>query len=233
MVQSFHNVTILIPTLDEASNIRIVIEELVGLYKDIRVLIVDDDSDDGTAEIVLKMSSKQRNVRLLSRKGKARGLTASIIDGLRDARTDYVVVMDGDGQHPLATVLELVRLLQAECDVSVACRTSVPGWPFHRRLLSLGAQTLGGLRLLLSGSPSCSDVLSGFFGIRRNLALTMYKRNKYRFVPEGYKFLFDLLKCSSKDTRVCETGYPFGTRKSGSSKISSRQCVAFVKSLFS
>ena len=231
MPASFRDVTIIIPTLNEAANISNVIEELASLYAGVHMLMVDDDSDDKTPELVMRLSKRLRGVRLLSRKGKMRGLTASIIDGLKDARTDYVVIMDGDGQHPPEKVSELFRLLRDGCDIAVACRSSVPGWSIDRRLISLGAEALGRLRLFLGNTLTSADMLSGFFGIRRSFALEIYEVNSTRFVPEGYKFLFDLLKCAPRNARVCETAYVFGLRKRGASKIGLRQCLAFIKSL--
>lgn len=228
---SFSNVTVVLPTLNEKSNILPLMAELINKYKNLHILVVDDSSDDGTPEIVKSTFRKLPSLHLLSRTGKPRGLTASIIDGLKSARTEYVIVMDGDGQHPSETVSDLADLLTAGCDVAIACRTSVPGWSASRQLLSRGAELLGRFRLSLSGSASCSDLMSGFFGVRREFAIELYERNQRRFVPDGYKFLFDFLKCCPKDTNVGEVGYVFGTRKGGASKIGASQCTAFIRSL--
>jgi len=232
MAGSFSDVTVIIPTLNESANIRAVLEALSRQYAGIRILVVDDNSSDGTAEAVMRFSKKHASVRLLSRKGKARGLTASIIDGIRKASTKYVVVMDGDFQHPPEKIREIAGMLRSGHPIVVACRRRVDDdWPAHRKLMSKGAEMLGRARLSASGSATSSDLLSGFFGAKRRLALETYERNKGRFVPEGYKFLFDLLKCLPKGTKLCETGYVFGERKGGKSKIGSRQCIAFLKSL--
>ncbi|VVC02590.1 Undecaprenyl-phosphate 4-deoxy-4-formamido-L-arabinose transferase [Candidatus Burarchaeum australiense] len=234
MARPFRDLTVIIPTLNEAANMGPLTEKLVRLYRGARILVVDDNSSDGTPEIVRRLSRKFSGVRLLSRKGKARGLTSSIIDGLQAAQTEFVVVMDGDGQHPPEKVRDLVILLRHGCKVAVACRRSVASeWPVHRRLISHGAQNLGKLRLLASRSASSSDLLSGFFGLRRKFALEVHARNKERFVADGYKFLFDFLKCAPRGTSICETSYVFGMRTKGTSKIGTRQCAAFVKSLIS
>ncbi|RLG18156.1 hypothetical protein DRN67_04475 [Candidatus Micrarchaeota archaeon] len=233
MSERFDDLTIVIPTLNEEANIGQLIEKLLSLYVKATILVVDDASEDRTAEFVDAISKKQKNVKLISRKGKQRGLSASIIDGLKSARTEFVVVMDGDGQHPAGTVFDLVHMLRKGCIIAVACRSSVPDWAFHRRIMSLGADLLGRLRLLTGNSPACSDLLSGFFGVERDFALEIYEKNEKRFVGEGYKFLFDLLKCSPKSTKVCEIDYIFASRKRGASKIGSRQCLAFLKSILS
>ena len=230
---SFSDVTVILPTLNERSNIAPLIEELCDRCVGLHILVVDDSSEDGTPEIVNGLSRKLPFVHLLSRRGKIRGLTASIIDALKNAQTEYLIVMDGDGQHPPEKIPALAELLKSGCDLAIACRDCVPSWSFSRQMLSRGADFLGRLHLALSGSASCSDIMSGFFGVRRDFAISCYERNQRRFVPDGYKFLFDLLKCCPKDTKLGEVGYVFGTRKGGTSKIGSRQCLAFVRSLLS
>ncbi len=229
----YSELTILMPTFNEAANIGWLLTRLHRLFPDAKLLVVDDDSSDRTQVIVKEFSHKFGQARLISRKGKQRGLTASIIDGILAAQTNHVVVMDGDGQHPPEKISELMQLLETGCDIAVACRKSVPGWSAHRQLLSKGAEFLGRCRLVASNSPSCPDLMSGFFGVKKGFFLQIYSHNQHKFVPGGYKFLFDLLKCSPKTAKIGEVGYIFGTRKGGASKIGSRQCVAFLKSLIS
>ena len=133
---SFSDVTVILPTLNERSNIAPLIEELHDRCDGLQILVVDDSSEDGTPEMVNSLSRKLPFVHLLSRRGKIRGLTASIIDGLRNAQTEYVIVMDGDGQHPPERISELVPLLKTGRDIVVACRESVPGWSASRQLMS-------------------------------------------------------------------------------------------------
>jgi len=229
----YSDFTIIIPTLNEARIIGGVVAGIVQLYPEISVVVADDDSVDGTADIVNKLSQKNKRVKLIVRKNKTRGLTASIIDALNEIKTKYFIVMDGDGQHPPEKVKEMVDDLRAGDHIVVACRTNVHGWALHRRLISLGASTLGKIFLTAQVAPLCGDILSGFFGMKTEFAKQVIQKNRARFVDGGYKFLYDFLKCLQKDTRIGESGYVFGMREGGTSKIGLGHYFLFVKSLLS
>ncbi len=134
-------------------------------------------------------------------------------------------------QHPPEKIKEVAELLCKGEDIVVGCRKSIKKWTFHRKIISVSATKLADVGLFLNGAPGCSDVLSGFFGIRRELAEDTIRTNKHRFQPEGYKVLYDMLKCLPRRIRVSEVEYDFGRRGYGTSKIGLKHIVAFLFSL--
>ncbi|MEM3572230.1 MAG: hypothetical protein QW530_00690, partial [Candidatus Micrarchaeaceae archaeon] len=124
--------------------------------------------------------------------------------------------------------------LESGYDLAVAVRRTVEGWQFYRKLISKALIYVGYLILFVKGKSRCGDIFSGYFGIRRSLFLQIYNENKTRFVGEGYKILFDFLKCvDSGSIKICNVPYSFGLRKSGESKAGLKQGLAVIKSFFS
>jgi len=226
------NVTILIPTLNEAGNVKALLSELSSRYPAANVIVSDDGSTDGTRQIVSSLAKRRRAVMLLDRKdSRVHGLTASVLDAAKAARTEFIVVMDGDLQHPPESVAEIIGELRKGAAVAVGCRRCVAGWAPHRKAMSLGAMALGKSVLAMRGSASCSDVMSGFFGVRRKLLVDRFRTRPAAFELRGYKVLLDLLKLLPGSTMVAEIPYDFGLRKTGRSKIGVSHIAAYVRSL--
>lgn len=231
MPKTYSNCTLVLPTLNEERTIGQLVSLVLENYPGMAILVVDDGSTDRTRPIV--DSKKNKNVKLIDRsRCKKKGLTASVIEGVLSAKTEYVIVMDSDLQHPPEKIREIVALLMEGKDLVVGCRNRIKKWKWHRRIISVGAMALAKASLRLSGSPSCSDVMSGFFGVRRELAVATIASNRHRFQEDGYKVLYDLLKCMPGKTTVSEVGYDFGMRRVGTSKIGLKHIVAFLLSLF-
>ncbi len=225
---NYSDVTVIIPTLNEAENISELIRIINGSHRGIRITVADDGSSDGTTEIVSRIGRSNRNVKLLDRgKEKVHGITASVIDAVGNAKTAYIIVMDGDLQHPPEKIGEIAKKLTEGNDIVAGTRKIVFGsWPMHRRLMSSIATSLARIKL----GRRVADPMSGFFGTRRELFVKAVAANDNRFVKEGYKVLFDLLKCAPK-ARMAEAPYNFGERKRGKSKIKARHVMNFLKSL--
>ena len=229
----YSKITIVIPTYKEAENIGELIDKVTTMYPSISIIVADDSSRDGTQEIVKDFSKINKNVRLLDRTGKVKGLTASVLDGVMQAKTPYVIVMDADFQHPPETVKSIAEQLFKGGQVVVGTRTDKPNdWGFSRHLASGTAILLGRIRLSLAGAYA-RDVVSGFFGARTDLFKEQIKKYSYRFVPEGYKVLLDLLKTLPRKTKVTEATYAFELRKEGKSKMRTKHILAYFKSLLS
>jgi len=224
---------VMIPALNEektiASVIRAVPRKVNGIAK-VSVLVVDDGSTDGTLKY-----AKKAGASILDRKDEeVKGITASVLSGMKEVNTEYFAVMDSDLQHPPEKVEEIFQLLLGGSELVVAWRSSVPGWGFHRRAISLGAEMLGKLRLLIGGNPAPKDILSGFFGGKTKIVRESVDKNPQRFVPEGYKVLFDLLKGMKREgCSISEIPYGFGMRQGGSSKIGGKHFLYFLHSIFS
>lgn len=225
---SYRDFTVIIPTLNEAKNISELIGMIGNSYDGIKIVVADDGSSDGTKEIVMKLGKSNRNVKLLDRsRERIHGITASVIDAAKSAGTPYIIVIDGDLQHPPEKIGKIAERLREGNDIAIGTRQLVIGsWPLHRRLMSLIATNLARARLL----RNIKDPMSGFFGARNGLFMKAAAENEERFVKEGYKVLFDLLKCAPK-AKIAEVPYNFGERKRGKSKIKARHVIYFLKSL--
>ncbi len=224
----YRNFTVIMPTLNEAENISELIRIISGSYDGIKMIVPDDGSSDGTSGIVSRIGRSNRNVKLLDRRNETvHGITASVIDAAKHSKTRFVIVMDGDLQHPPEKIGEIAKRLSEGNDIVVGTRELVIGeWPMHRRLMSLIATSIARIKL----RRKVSDPMSGFFGARRELFTNIAEKNRRRFVKEGYKALFDLLKCAPK-AGIAEVSYNFGERKRGKSKIKARHVMHFLKSL--
>jgi len=227
--KDYSDTTIIIPTFNEESNISDLLKLTEKLYKNINILISDDGSTDKTQEIVKEHSKKNKKIKLLDRSRKTiHGLTASVVDASKRVKTKYVVVMDGDLQHPPEKIKEIIRELRKGNNLVAGARRKVFDWSLDRRIISKGATFLGKIRLLSKG-VMCKDILSGFFGIKTDIIKGIKKE---KFEMTGYKILFDILKNIKRDTKIKNIYYDFGKRKRGHSKIGKTQIISFLRALF-
>lgn len=211
------NLGIVVPVYNEAQNIDRLVGDLTGILagQDWEVIFVDDNSPDGTAEVVRRHSFTNDRVRLVLRVAD-RGLGRAVVQGLLSAKADMLVVMDGDGQHAASVIPQLLAELEqgARDVVSAARAVSVEG----------AGQVLGPLRMTLSqiGNALCravlrrqvQDPLTGFFAIRRDAFL----RVATRLGDPGFKILLDILS-ADRSLRHTEVPFDFAARREGSSKL--------------
>ncbi len=223
----YREVTIVIPTLNEEKNIEKLITLLKNNYNGIHIIVVDDGSEDNT-----RVAAKKAGAIVIDRsKEPIHGLCISVIEGVKITDTKYVIVMDGDMQHPYEKIVEFVEKLQ-HCPVAVGTREQVlTEWPLQRRLMSKIAIELGKLRLFISG-VSCQDIVSGFFGIQTELFKQIIKEKYEKYELKGYKILFDTLKYLPRGTKVYQIKYDFGLRAEGHSKINYKHVLYYFRSLF-
>ena len=209
-------VIMVIPTYNERENLRQIVERVRSCQPNVDVLIVDDNSPDGTGEIATTLALNDQAVKVLHRETKE-GLGAAYIAGFREAlRLGYDVVgeMDADGSHQPE---QLQRLLDAveHADLVIGARYvrggSVINWPWHRRLLSKGGNRY--IRMLL-GTP-LSDATAGFRLIRKE-ALEVIDLDSIH--SRGYVFQVDLAyRCLQEGLRVVEVPIDFVERERGHS----------------
>ena len=220
---------LVIPTLREAANLLELLTRLRkvldGLHLPCEILVVDDDSGDGTAGIVHALARKDERVRLLVRKGE-RGLSGAILDGWLRTGATMLGVMDADLQHPPELVPELVAAILRGNDLAIGSRYATGGglgpWNPVRRLLSTAALRV--TRPLQMKGIRVKDPLSGFFLVRREcLGAASYQRS-------GFKLLLEIL-VRGRVRSVAEIPFAFGQRRAGASKFSFKVAFEFVRLL--
>jgi len=208
------NLSVILPTFNEGQNIVALIERLeVSLAKvGYEIIVVDDDSPDGTAAVVGEYASTHPAVRVLKRVNK-RGLTSAIQDGIDSSGGRAVAWMDCDLSMPPESIVDLYGALDS-CDIAVGSRYVEGGSdersdvPVHRvfsRILN------GFLRMLLGGEVT--DYTSGFVCARREVV------EQIRLVGDYGEYCIDLLHRARKQGfKVAEVAYSNAARASGESK---------------
>ena len=123
IVNQIQGLSIILPTFNESGSIKQVITALLDLtkYRPIEILIVDDDSTDGTSEIVRILARRDSRIRIIQRVGRS-GLASAIKEGLIAAVHPIAIVMDSDGQHESASVQQAIEALSANNDLVAGSR---------------------------------------------------------------------------------------------------------------
>jgi dolichol-phosphate mannosyltransferase len=214
---------VIVPTYKEVENIPFLVERLDVVRKqagfDLDVLFMDDDSRDGSAELVEKMGLPW--VQLVTRTSD-RGLSQAVLDGLRRAQGELLVVMDADLSHPPEVLPKMVEELHAGADFVVGSRfiqggTTDDDWGVFRWLNSRVAT------LLAYPLTTISDPMSGYFLLRRS---TFEAGTNYN--PIGYKIGLELLvKCNCRS--VAEVPIHFEDRRRGESKLSLKEQLRYLQ----
>lgn len=211
---------ILIPTYNEAANIGLTLERVVQVDTRFHVLVLDDNSPDGTADVVREFQKKNPNISVLVRTSN-RGFAQSYVDGFKrvSAGNDYdaVITMDADFSHEPKELPALVQLLNDGAEVAIgsryATRQSFPHISLWRRIMSRFAN--GYVRTVL-GLP-ITDCTAGFIAMRTS-ALRQLSMENVR--TEGYGFLFQLkYRAYTSGLRLAEHPVAWPERHQGSSKM--------------
>jgi dolichol-phosphate mannosyltransferase len=226
---------IVIPTYNESRNIKRLLDRIFAqekLHKQqgvpLCVLVVDDNSPDGTAKIVKFYRHANKNVHLLLRKeknGLGAAYTAGMQHALKTLRPDIVLEMDADGQHSPSDVYRLIGQIQQGADFVIGSRY-VPGgsvprtWGVHRKLISRCANFYT-KTLLRTGQVK--DCTGGFRAIR---ASTLRKINLQELNAKGYAFQVTLLHAAiRKHAKVVEVPIAFHDRTAGESKMRAKDMI--------
>lgn len=209
---------VIIPTYNEKTGIKKLIEELLSLDSDIQILVVDDNSPDGTGKLVEEMAQKCNRIHIIHRENKL-GLGSAYIEGFRYAlNTDvkYIFEMDGDLSHDPKYIPYFLDKIK-EYDVVIGSRyingISVVDWPMSRLILSyfanLFTKTLSGLKV--------KDSTSGFKCFRRE---ALEGINFAKIKSNGYAFQIEVnYICQQNKYRIAEIPIIFYGRYSGTSKM--------------
>lgn len=208
--------SIIIPTYRERANILELLsrlqQALLGLNWELT--IVDDDSSDGTADVVREFAKHDRRIRCLQRIGR-RGLASACIEGMLASSAPVLAVMDADLQHDETQLpLMLERLRVSDADIVVASRYmqgAAVEWHGRRARMSRWATRLS--RVICR--QKISDPMSGFFLLRREVLDSTVRK----LSAVGFKILLDIIASSPRPLSIAEVPYRFRDRAAGDSKL--------------
>lgn len=218
-------ITVIIPTYNECENIGELIRALQEVFRqlshDMHILVVDDNSPDGTAAIVQKLMTEFPNIDLIT--GPKNGLGAAYIRGMRYAmesmNADIVFEMDADFSHHPEDIGRFIKAIEAGADFVIGSRFVAGGgipdnWGIHRRMISrwgnIFARYIGGLYKI-------KDCTSGFRAIRTDV---LQKIQLEKLKVKGYAFQVALLAHAvAKDAAVEEIPIEFTDREKGETKL--------------
>ncbi|OGF16484.1 MAG: dolichyl-phosphate beta-D-mannosyltransferase [Candidatus Eisenbacteria bacterium RBG_16_71_46] len=215
---------VIIPTYDECQNIGPMLDRLLALPHDLHVLVVDDRSPDGTAEVVRGRMAREPRVHLIERPGK-QGLGSAYREGFRYALengAEYIFEMDADFSHDPDAIPEFLRHAD-EVDLVLGSRylkgVTVVNWPLRRLILSYAANLY---TRVVTGMP-VNDATGGFKCFRRR-ALEGIRLDRVQ--SDGYAFQIEVsFKCWKRGFRLREIPIMFVDRRAGESKMNRRIIV--------
>ena len=220
-------VAVVVPTLNEAANVEKLIAGLsiVLAGRGWEVLFVDDNSPDGTSELVRRIGRTSRHIRIVQRVGR-RGLSSAVVEGILATAAPIIAVMDGDLQHSEEALPRLIdAIADGGADIAVGTRYVAGGgigdWDKDRARMSWLATRAGQIAL----GTEVSDPMSGFFAVRRDA----FERALPRLSAIGFKILIDILASSPAPLKVAEIPYQFRTREAGESKIGARVIAEYAE----
>ena len=222
---SLCGVSVVIPTYNESQGIEKLIAALTDVFRSNNIkgeiVIVDDNSPDGTGALVDSLAAKYP-VRCLHRAGKL-GLSSAVIDGWATCTSPILGVMDADFSHDPNIVPQLVRSVSdGACELAIGSRYvrggGITNWPWRRKITSRVAIALA--RPL----TSVRDITSGFFFLRRSVIESV------KLDPIGFKIGLEVI-AKGKYKSVKEVPYVFTDRTAGTSKLNSGEIVNYLKQL--
>ena len=208
-------ISIILPTYNEADNLKLIIPKISKLLADQEIageiIVVDDNSPDGTADVARTLSQKYP-VRVFLRKNE-RGLATAVIKGFELARGEICLIMDADLSHPVDKIPEMINpIVQGNCDATVGSRYIAGGgyenWSLIRKIVSKGAG------FLAFGLTNLSDPTSGFMAIKKSVW------EGIKLDPIGWKIVLEVIVKSN--SRFKEIPIVFADRQLGESKLDSR-----------
>jgi len=219
--------TVVVPCYNERPNVPVLVERLRAALSGIawEAVFVDDNSPDGTADVVRGIATHDARIRCIRRVGR-RGLASAVTEGALSSSARFVAVIDGDLQHDETRLPAMLALLRrGDTDLVVASRYVDGG--DSSGLASSYRQGLSNLGTLVSRAVlpvPLTDPMSGFFMLRREV----YDQAAPRLANQGFKILVDLVLSVPGKIRVAEVPARFGARLAGESKLDNMVLLEFL-----
>jgi len=217
---------VIVPTFNERDNVTTLFRRLEAALAGVswEVIFVDDNSPDGTWDVVRAMAREDSRVRCIRRIGR-RGLSGACIEGILASSAPYAAVIDADLQHDERQLPKMLALLQdAEADLVVGSRYIAGGSAesFDKQRAGISALATEVAKRVLR--VKIADPMSGFFMIRRD----RFEQLAPQLSTQGFKILLDIVATARGDLRVKEIPYRFGSRLHGESKLDSTVALDFL-----
>jgi dolichol-phosphate mannosyltransferase len=220
-----------VPTYNEGENLRELIAQVTATLDEryggrYEIIIVDDNSTDDTQQVMSELMAAYPQLKFMVRTSE-RGLATAVVRGWQAAAGAVFGVMDGDLQHPVAVLPNLLKAVEDGSDVVVASRYvehgGVGDWGFMRRMISRIAALMAEV-ILPEAAGRVKDPGSGYFALKRSVV------EGVNLAPKGYKILLEVLaRC--RVSKVTEVAFEFDTRKRGQTKATMRQFVEYLQQL--
>jgi dolichol-phosphate mannosyltransferase len=220
-------VSVVIPTYNERENIQKLLKEVsAALRKEFQyeIIVVDDNSPDGTAEVVRKIA-RSTHTRLISRKSKS-GIGSAYKKGIESSRGEIVVTMDADFSHDPGIIPMMVEEIRDGCDMVVGSRYVEGGeierWSLYRRIASKTASKVAKLVLGLR----TNDLTTGYRAYRRD---ALHKIKFQELTSTGYSILMEaVFRAERAHLRIKEIPITFYDRRGGSSKLGFAEQLKYI-----
>eukprot|EP01103_Thecamoeba_quadrilineata_P000751 TRINITY_DN10662_c0_g1_i1.p1 TRINITY_DN10662_c0_g1~~TRINITY_DN10662_c0_g1_i1.p1 ORF type:complete len:284 (+),score=31.10 TRINITY_DN10662_c0_g1_i1:55-852(+) len=224
--------SIIVPAYKEAKNITPLTERIFkalkgrGMDQKTEIIVVDDNSQDGTTEVVAALSKAGYSISVIVRT-QERGLSSAVLAGFKAAHGSVLICMDADLQHPPESVPELINSINKGNEFVIGTRYGKSGfdvdenWPMHRQVISKGA------RLLARPLTPLSDPMTGFFGVSKEI----YQNCASSVSPLGFKIALELF-VKANIQKSDEVPIKFGVRTEGESKLSSKVMINYLVHLY-
>jgi len=218
--------SLVVPTFNESANLRELLRRVDAALKGVawEMIVVDDNSPDGTWRLAKELALEDPRVRCLRRVNR-RGLAGACIEGMLASAAPVVAVMDADLQHDERILPKMLEKMRGGADLAVGSRhveggSTGAGFSAKRAFISRFA--IGFAQKALKAE--INDLMSGFFMIRRDLVESCAAD----LTPAGFKILADLVASAPKPLRIEEVGYTFRERNAGESKLDVKVGLDFV-----
>src|SRR5262245_39194339 len=218
--------SVVVPTFNERDNVTVLYRRLEATLAGIswEVVFVDDNSPDGTWEVVRGLAQRDPRVRCIRRIGR-RGLSGACIEGILAASAPYAAVIDADLQHDETQLPKMLALLQSgQAELVVGSRYIEGGSADSFNKQRAGASALATEVAKRVLGVKVADPMSGFFMIRRD----RFEELAPQLSTQGFKILLDIIASAQGKLRAIEIPYTFGSRQHGESKLDSMVALDFL-----
>jgi dolichol-phosphate mannosyltransferase len=218
--------SVIVPTFNECDNVVTLVQRLDVALAGIawEVIFVDDNSPDGTSDVVRMLARQDSRVRCIRRIGR-RGLSGACIEGMLASSAPCAAVIDGDLQHDETQLAKMLGLLEnGAADLVIGSRYVEGGSADSFNQQRLGASMFATAVAQRVLRVKIADPMSGFFMIRRD----RFEQLAPQLSTQGFKILLDVVATAHGDLRVVEVPYTFGSRMHGESKLDSMVALDFL-----